>query len=208
MNERALTCAPGTSSPGAGEPSRLSLKDIVLRRLWGSERGTAVVEFALVAPVLFLLVFGIVDFGRALNYYNDLTQLAGQGARAAVVNRNPDGTAVTASGTLAPTCDGRTDSIQCLLVAYYTSTAELKNGISVCLGTMNSGGTITNAVPSAGQPVTVRATYTFNFIPLVHAATIRLVATQTELSETIAPTYTAGAVKGPGGTAGGDACSP
>src|SRR5262249_11331792 len=62
------------------------------RRLVRSERGTAVVEFALVAPLLFLLVFGIIEFGRILNAYNQLTQLAGQGARAAAVNRNPDGT--------------------------------------------------------------------------------------------------------------------
>ena len=32
------------------------------------ERGTALVEFALIAPLLFLLLFGIIDFGRALNY--------------------------------------------------------------------------------------------------------------------------------------------
>ena len=40
------------------------------------ERGTAVVEFALVLLPLCLIVFGILDFGRALNYYNNLTQLA------------------------------------------------------------------------------------------------------------------------------------
>jgi Flp pilus assembly protein TadG len=58
------------------------------RGLLGCERGTALVEFALIAPILFLFLFGIIEFGRALNYYNDLTQLAGQGARAAIVSRN------------------------------------------------------------------------------------------------------------------------
>ena len=52
-------------------------------------------EFALIAPLLFLLLFGIIDFGRALDYYNQVTQLAGQGARAAAVNRNPDGSPIT-----------------------------------------------------------------------------------------------------------------
>src|SRR5690349_20206112 len=33
------------------------------RRLARSERGTAFVEFALIAPLLFLLIFGIIDFG-------------------------------------------------------------------------------------------------------------------------------------------------
>ena len=104
-----------------------------MRQLRRSERGTAVVEFALVAPLLFLIVFGIVDFGRALNYYNDLTQLAGQGARAAAVNRNPDGTPVGAAVTNDGQCQSLTYSIQCQLVNTYTTTAELKSGISVCI---------------------------------------------------------------------------
>jgi hypothetical protein len=36
-----------------------------LRRLIRDEGGAAVVEFALVMPILALIVFGIIDFGRA-----------------------------------------------------------------------------------------------------------------------------------------------
>lgn len=46
-----------------------------------SDRGTAAVEFALILPVLLLLVFGIIDFGRALNAQITLTQAAREGAR-------------------------------------------------------------------------------------------------------------------------------
>jgi TadE-like protein len=53
------------------------------------DRGTAVVEFAVLVPVLLLLVLGVGDFGLALNTYNNETQLANQGARLAVVNKNP-----------------------------------------------------------------------------------------------------------------------
>src|SRR5262249_25698707 len=84
MVEGALRGRPATGQA----PERLSRprgRFGVLRR---DEGGTALVEFALIAPLLFLLIFGIIDFGRALNYYNELTQLAGQGARAAAVNRN------------------------------------------------------------------------------------------------------------------------
>jgi len=165
-----------------------------MRQFRRSERGTAVVEFALVAPLLFLIVFGIVDFGRALNYYNDLTQLAGQGARAAAVDRNPDGTPVGAPVTNDGQCQSVTYSIQCQLVNTYTTTAELKSGISVCIPSL----------PAVGSPVTVRATYTFTFIPLVHAASIKLSATQSELAE-VPPTYTAGDQSG---SPGGNACSP
>ncbi|GAA5102533.1 TadE/TadG family type IV pilus assembly protein [Haloechinothrix salitolerans] len=45
------------------------------------DRGAAAVEFAIVLPVLLLLVFGIIDFGRALNAQVTLTQAAREGAR-------------------------------------------------------------------------------------------------------------------------------
>jgi Flp pilus assembly pilin Flp len=47
-----------------------------------SDRGAAAVEFALLLPLLLLIVFGIIDFGRALNTQITLTQAAREGARA------------------------------------------------------------------------------------------------------------------------------
>ena len=47
-------------------------------------------EFALVLPLLLLLVFGMLDFGKAYNYWNDATHLTAEGARYAAVNRKPD----------------------------------------------------------------------------------------------------------------------
>ena len=85
MGERVLTPTMSEVAASAREPSRPSVRPRGVGCRLRSERGTAVVEFALVGPILFLLVLGILDFGRALNYYNTLTQLAGQGARAAAV---------------------------------------------------------------------------------------------------------------------------
>lgn len=48
---------------------------------YGSERGAAAVEFALVVPILLLLVFGIIDFSRAYNAQVTLNEAAAQGVR-------------------------------------------------------------------------------------------------------------------------------
>jgi Flp pilus assembly protein TadG len=47
-----------------------------------SDRGAAAVEFALLLPLLVLIVFGIIDFGRAINAQITITQAAREGARA------------------------------------------------------------------------------------------------------------------------------
>ncbi|MBD0320749.1 MAG: pilus assembly protein [Gemmatimonadetes bacterium] len=49
------------------------------------DEGQAVVEFALVAPILILLLVGIFEFGRAWSAHQALTDAAREGARAAVV---------------------------------------------------------------------------------------------------------------------------
>lgn len=54
-------------------------------RLLRETRGSALVEFAIALPVLLLLVFGIVDFGRALFALNNLTNAVREGARLASV---------------------------------------------------------------------------------------------------------------------------
>jgi Flp pilus assembly protein TadG len=48
------------------------------------QRSQALIEFALVSPVLLLLVFGIIDIGRAVFYYDTINHAAREGARAAV----------------------------------------------------------------------------------------------------------------------------
>jgi len=49
----------------------------------------ALIEFALISPVLLLLLFGIVDIGRAVFYYDTLNHAALEGARAAVQAQTP-----------------------------------------------------------------------------------------------------------------------
>ena len=48
------------------------------------QRSQALIEFALVSPVLLLLTFGIIDIGRAVFYYDTVHHAAREGARTAV----------------------------------------------------------------------------------------------------------------------------
>lgn len=53
-----------------------------------SERGQTFTEFALVLPILMVLMLGIVQFGVAFNNYVTLTDAVRAGARKAAVSRN------------------------------------------------------------------------------------------------------------------------
>ena len=66
----------------------------LLRRLRDSERGATMVEFAIVATLLFALIFGIIEFGWIFNGYITLTSAAQEGARLAIVMDDFDQAAV------------------------------------------------------------------------------------------------------------------
>jgi Flp pilus assembly protein TadG len=55
-----------------------------------AERGSTVVEMAMAAGVFFMLIFGIIEFGRLLYTHNALTDAARRGARYAVLHNEDD----------------------------------------------------------------------------------------------------------------------
>jgi Flp pilus assembly protein TadG len=59
------------------------------------EEGQALVELALVVPLLLFIIFAIIDFGLAINQYNNTTNLANLGARA---------TSVLSTNSSTPSC--------------------------------------------------------------------------------------------------------
>lgn len=61
--------------------------NLILRRNRSSRtrRGVAAVEFAVVAPLFFLLVAGIIEFGQAFRIQHMLSNACRRGCRAAVV---------------------------------------------------------------------------------------------------------------------------
>lgn len=73
-----------------------------------AEDGASLVEFAMVMPLLLILVIGIVEFGFVLAQMNELRHGAREGARYAAVSRpdfNIDGTTGDNADVLAVVCD-------------------------------------------------------------------------------------------------------
>ena len=116
------------------------------------ERGAALVEFALVLPLLLILLFGMLEFGKAFNYWIDATHLANQGARWAVVDRNPG------SGTLQDYIQGQANTLE--LRDGGTPSIPAGDEAEVCisfpLGSSN-----------VGDPVQVTVTATYHCLPVV-----------------------------------------
>ena len=54
------------------------------------QEGQAVIEFALVLPIVLLLIFGAFDLSRGFAFWNDVNQVAAERARAAATGRLPD----------------------------------------------------------------------------------------------------------------------
>ncbi len=63
-----------------------------------TERAQSLVEFALVLPILLIMVFGIIDFGMGIRSYISLTNATREGARFAAVGN--------IAGAYPTDCDG------------------------------------------------------------------------------------------------------
>ena len=119
-----------------------------LRAQLTDQKGTSLVEFALILPVLALILFGLLDFAKAFNYWNDQTHLAAEGARWAVVNSNPGG-----GQTLQQYLQQQAD------------TSELRGRAVVCVSFPNNPDTGTSG--QVGDPVTVTVKSQYTWLPIV-----------------------------------------
>ena len=73
-----------------------------MKRLKSCEKGVAAVEFALILPVLMLIVFGILNYGILLYDQAVITNAAREGARWGAINTT---TAISCSGSATGTAD-------------------------------------------------------------------------------------------------------
>jgi len=108
--------------------------------------GQALVEFALVLPLLLIVMFGCLEFGRLLNYWLNQNRLANELARSASVDRYPsvNDAYLTARGTPSELVNG--------------SSSVDKVKVKVCYpdGTSN-----------VGDRVRVRVDSTFHLLPIL-----------------------------------------
>jgi Flp pilus assembly protein TadG len=107
------------------------------------EEGQALAEFALILPILVLLLFGVLEFGKLFNYWLDEAHLANSGARWAAVDSLPGG------ATLQQYVRSQAD------------TNQLKSNAHVCIS-------FPSGTHNVGDPVKVNVTYTTG-VPIVTA---------------------------------------
>lgn len=95
-------------------------------------RGAAAVEFALVAPLLFLLLFGIISYGYMLSYRQALSQGAAEAARsAAVLTSGTTATAQNAAAVAALNQSLNAYGVSCSISGAATSGNLVRNGTTV-----------------------------------------------------------------------------
>lgn len=90
----------------------------------GDDRGIAVLEFALIAPVLLLLILGIVDFGDRYKSAAEYNNAAFAAARSMTIENNPAKARAAAVGAGMP-------STLTPIVTYtpgYTTCAQASDG--------------------------------------------------------------------------------
>jgi Flp pilus assembly protein TadG len=128
-------------------------------RLHSNERGQALVETALVLPIVLLVAVGIFEFGRAFQTWQVITNAAREGARIAVL----PGTSVS--------------DVQSRVVTYMQA-GQLPNAATATVD-VNQAATISIGTTSTAAASVVTVNYPFSFVMLNPVA--RLLASNATL---------------------------
>jgi Flp pilus assembly protein TadG len=112
---------------------------------WRSRRGSQIVEFALVLPLLMILVFGIVDFSIGLYDKAVVTNASREGARAGIIMKTPRLTSEEIQDVVWNYCTGH--------MITFGATAFQKSDIVVV-----------GAQGASGADLEVTVTYPFEFV--------------------------------------------
>ncbi len=123
------------------------------KRLLKKNRGASAVEFAIILPLLVLLIFGIIEFAFALYDKAMITNASREGARAGIVYRSP---AVT-DAEIASIVNNYLGSHLVTFGNKRPPSSDPVTGASVIV--MRTGG-------SPGGEVRVKVGYTYSFLVL------------------------------------------
>lgn len=110
------------------------------------ERGVAALEFAFVLPVLLLIAFGLIDFGRAIWWHATLNYAVQAAARC---------------GAISPTlCKASNGSVS---VAGYAASQAYALPVAASNFTVNTAATCVSGVSGSGVSVTGSVTFHYIF---------------------------------------------
>jgi Flp pilus assembly protein TadG len=148
------------ASPGVRVGIRSLGKRVRARSRTSNEGGQALLEFALVLPILLLLVTGMITFGIAFHDYLELTDAVNVGSRLLAISRgqttDPCATTATAVENAAP-----------LLTASKITFTFVLNGTTYsgasCSCSTTTTGPCANLVQGATAQVTATYPYTLSF---------------------------------------------
>jgi Flp pilus assembly protein TadG len=110
-----------------------------------NRRGAAAVEFAIVAPIFFLLVFGMIEYGRMIMVQQVITNAAREGARTAVL----DGATITGSSGVDAVVDN------------YLTSAKISTSATTIGVTVNNVSTTDLSTTSPGDAIGVTVSIPF-----------------------------------------------
>jgi TadE-like protein len=126
----------------------------------GADKGSAAVEMALVAPLLLLMLFGVIDFGRMLHAQITVTEAAREGSRAAALGYPAEPRVTAVAGRLGAVsvqttpCDGIDPSANAVVVVshLFQPVTPLGSLMTFFGGTENGSITIssTGVMPCVG----------------------------------------------------------
>lgn len=101
-----------------------------------NERGAVAVEFALLAPVLVMLLLGIMEFGRAYNVQVSLSSAAREGVRVMAITNNPTGAKTAVKNAAVAVQPALTDTNITVTPNVCTSGTQVTVKVSYTLSTL------------------------------------------------------------------------